>query len=179
MSNAPSNANEQCRPAMARTDVRNGRTNGDPLSPSEEISPDVTRARTYGISAELDQLIDLIATACNERPVRMGCPHTVERDPKWRLHRAQARAAGQDRDVCAFDRCYRAEGEPGDGYCHRHYPDEVAIERAMQGERLELMPHERLEAVRRLHRSGHGWNVIQERLGVSGRTIAKALEVAA
>lgn len=123
----------------------------------------------------LDRLIDAIASAASDKPQRLGQPYTVERDPAWKLHRAQARAACIDRDVCAMPGCLRATGLPLEQWCHRHAPDDVAIERYIDGEPMTLMRHERLEAIRRMYARGRTWPQIQSALHVSGATMRAAL----
>ena len=178
-SNAPSICSEQSTRAMhVRTD---GRTNGEAWSPHAEISPSVTRTRTYGISSShlLDQAIDALAHALGSKGRVVPGPTNVERDRKWKRHRAELVAACQGRDLCAYRKCLRPTGEPDESWCHRHSADPIAIERAMTGERLPLMPHERREAIRLMTSRGASNSEIGEALGVSGSTISAAREEAA
>ena len=89
------------------------------------------------------------------------------------MRRAELRAATLGRELCAVPDCTRLERDGG--WCHAHWPDDVAIERAMRGEPATLMHHERVEAIRRLHASGRSTSEIQTRLRVSGETIANAI----
>ena len=157
------------------TDVRTGRTNGDASSPSADTSPSVTRALAYGSSplANLDKLIDLIASAVlTKGPIRQG-PVRVDRDPAWKRHQAEARAACIGRDLCSFPGCLRACGEPDEPWCWGHSPDDVAIRRAMDGDPVPLMTHERHEAARRLLAAGVPRTDIAKRLHISHRQVER------
>jgi hypothetical protein len=57
--------------------------------------------------------------------------------------------------------------------------DDMAIERVIAGEHLELTPHERIEAARRMHAAGHTKTHIAVLLHVSSHTINKLLEMVA
>lgn len=122
---------------------------------------------------DLNRLIDLIASAVLEKgPIRQG-PTKVDRDKHWKRHRAEARAASIGRDLCTVRGCMRACGEPDEPYCWRHSPDEVAITRAMDGDDIQLMPHERDEAAVRLMRAGVPHVEIARRLRVTHRTVER------
>ena len=62
------------------------------------------------------------------------------------------RRAELDGDVCGDSRCHARAKD--NGWCLAHYPDEVAIQRAMTGERMTLLPSEREQVIRRLDAQG-------------------------
>lgn len=80
-------------------------------------------------------------------------------------------------------RCYRRwhragfpeGGPPAPWQRQPSEPDEVAILRAMTGERLTLTVEERREAARRLDRRGHTREEIAERLRCCVRTVERAI----
>jgi len=51
--------------------------------------------------------------------------------------------------------------------------DEIAVERACRGERIQLNRAEKAVAIERLNRRGLGSRAIAERLGVSARTVVR------
>ena len=55
------------------------------------------------------------------------------------------------------------------------YVDEIAVELAMRGERVDLTPVERVEAVRRLHAARKPTATIGKRLGMSHDTVRSIL----
>lgn len=132
-------------------------------------------------AALLDEAIHALASALNVKPIPgSGSLEEEYRKARRRDFDAQARrrvvllAASLGREACAVETCPRLAHD--DDWCHAHWPDDVAIERAMAGEQVPLMPHERAEAIRRLHASGRGPSEISTRLRVSGETIANALD---
>lgn len=86
-------------------------------------------------------------------------------------------------------------GHAGRGYCRTCYPknfrarpkgtqqwvggpskgepDEIAVERAITGERVKLSPVDRAEAVRRLTAEGRSALFIAEQLGITTRTVTR------
>lgn len=191
---APSNAPSICHPHAS--DAMHGRTDGrtyaDASSPRADTSSSVTRALAYGDppfpqtqsnhqegivttkpEVDLTPLLDLIASAVLAKgPIRQGPVH-VERDPRWKRHRAEARAASIGRDLCTYRGCLRPCGEPDEPWCWRHSPDEVAIQRAMAGGRVDLLTHERHEAARRLLATGMPHEAIADRLNISRRHVER------
>lgn len=141
----PSNA------LYVRTDER---TNAEHCSPTMDQETFVTRGRAYGISPpDLTPLIALIdaATGGTGRQTSWATAAdilaTIPPDPDGPRHFAEL--AG---DLCAYPDCLTVARD--NGWCHKHYPDDVAIERATHGERTKLMPHERTEAMHRMAAQG-------------------------
>ena len=89
-------------------------------------------------------------------------------DPLAARHRAEL--AG---DLCSVDNCLKVAHEGR--WCHAHYPDEVAIQRAVQGQRMTLLPHERAEVFRRLADKGLTPAQISRHVGANRAAITKEL----
>jgi hypothetical protein len=146
----------------------------------ETSSSSVTRTRTYG---DLDEVIHVLARALGVgrtlTPRQELLKLNRRRDPAAQRRRRAELAASLP--LCAFlgppTACLKvAEDGP---WCHSHAPDESAIQRAVNGDRVKLLPYERREVIRRMYAAGVGTRQIQERLGVSGQTLYKALREAA
>ncbi len=62
----------------------------------------------------------------------------------------------------------------GGPWCAVHVPDEVAIARRVSGDQsVRLMPHELVEAVRRMCVSGEPERVVADRLGIAPRSVSR------
>lgn len=97
--------------------------------------------------------------------------HLASRGPDPDAARHYAELIGDDR--CAEPTCLRRARD--NGWCFRHYPDEVAIQRAMTGERLPLMPNERSEVFLRLAAKGLTPAQISTRVGVNRESVKRVL----
>lgn len=132
----------------------------DPVFPAVGFQPSA-RPRPLVSRVELDELLE------GQRRER---------------RRAVARRAELGRllgVVCAVTHCAMpvwggAAAVWGPAYCLTHDPDEVAVERAMAGDRsVTLWPHERDLAIARLARSGVSDPQIAARLGVTDKTVSR------
>lgn len=121
----------------------------------------MTRTPAYGFSPiDLTPLISLIdaATGGTGKPRPVADPrHLLAQlppDPNGSQHWAELKAATTKpaAAVCRVPRCTRPADDGA--WCERHFPDEVAIDRAVRGESVTLMPHERAEVRARLAARG-------------------------
>lgn len=78
-------------------------------------------------------------------------------------------------EVCGYWIGRRRCGLPSveDGWCDTHAADEVAIERAMLGDRVPLLVHERAEAVRRLAGRALFDHQIADLLHITSRNVCR------
>ena len=83
------------------------------------------------------------------------------------------RRAELDGDICGDYKCTARAKD--NGWCLKHYPDEVAIQRAMNGERLTLIASEREQVIRRLDAQGLTSVQISERAHMNRKSIVRVL----
>ncbi len=138
------------------------------------ISPDETVGRSL---QQLIALLDEASGGCGyarhtethiptSRVLAAARRHLAEASPDPEAARHRAELLG---DPCGYPGCIRlARSEQ---WCGVHEPDEVAIQRAMAGDPVPLLAHERETAIRKLSAQGLFDREVAKRLHIADRTV--------